>query len=158
MNASEHREDEADRGASQPPGAETGTVFSCPMPLRWSDEDRNGHVNNARVVTLFEEARLQASAVWLRGADFGPRLVRSLTVDYLHPLHYGPVTTAKVWVTRIGTTSFVLHHEIHQAGRACAVGRTVMVNVDEQTSRPTPIDATLRDALSTALIPDEQTP
>lgn len=131
-------------------------VFTCPMPLRWSDEDLNGHVNNARVVTLFEEARLQASAAWLQGASFGPRLVRSLTVDYLHPLHYGPATTAQVSVVRIGRTSFVLHHEIHQDGRACAVGRTVMVNVDEETSRPAAIDADLRSALSAALIPDPE--
>ena len=28
--------------------------FECLMPLRWSDQDLNGHINNARIVTLME--------------------------------------------------------------------------------------------------------
>lgn len=143
-----------DGGADRADGAHEADVFTAAMPLRWSDQDLNGHINNARVVTLFEEARLQASAEWLGSADFGPRLVRSLTVDYLRPLHYGPPATVQVWVARIGTTSFTLHHEIHQDGQVCAAGRVVMVNVDSETSRPLRIDASLRNALNAALIPE----
>lgn len=129
-------------------------IFTCPMPLRWSDQDLNAHVNNARVVTLFEEARLQASAAWLGAAHPGPRLVRSLTVDYLRPLHYREDTTALVWVARLGRTSFVMHHELHQHGRSCSVGRTVMVHVDERTGRPLEVDQSTRAALTAALIPE----
>ncbi|MDZ5077276.1 thioesterase family protein [Nesterenkonia sp. HG001] len=132
-----------------------GRAFVCPMPLRWSDQDLNAHVNNAKVVTLFEEARLQASAVWFRQAPQGPRLVRSLTVDYLHPLLYGEATTAHVWISRIGRTSFVVHHDLLQRGQACATGRSVMVHVDAETGQPTPIGPEMREALAAALIPDE---
>ena len=31
-----------------------------PTPLRWSDLDAYGHVNNARMLSLLEEARIQA--------------------------------------------------------------------------------------------------
>ncbi|WP_374700315.1 acyl-CoA thioesterase [Arthrobacter sp. JCM 19049] len=33
------------------------------IQLRWSDEDKLGHVNNARIVTLMEEARVRCCAV-----------------------------------------------------------------------------------------------
>lgn len=34
--------------------------YECDLPVRWSDQDVNGHVNNARVVTLLEELRIAA--------------------------------------------------------------------------------------------------
>ncbi|MGQ7787504.1 acyl-CoA thioesterase [Nesterenkonia sp. PF2B19] len=125
------------------------------MPLRWSDQDLNAHVNNAKVITLFEEARIQASSQWFRGIPERPRLVRSLSVDYVHPLHYGEETTARVWISRIGTTSFSVHHELHQKGRACVTGRSVMVCVDPEVGRPEPLSPDLRAALEAALIPED---
>lgn len=29
------------------------------LALRWSDQDANGHLNNARIVTLMEESRVR---------------------------------------------------------------------------------------------------
>ena len=33
--------------------------YEFEMQLRWSDQDALGHVNNARVITLMEEARIR---------------------------------------------------------------------------------------------------
>ncbi|GAB3194488.1 acyl-CoA thioesterase [Nesterenkonia suensis] len=131
--------------------------FVCPMPLRWSDQDLNAHVNNAKVITLFEEARIKASAHWFGGVPRRPRLVRSLTVDYRHPLHFSAEATAHVWISRIGTTSFVVHHEIHQEGRACVTGRSVMVSVHPETGKPEPLSDEARRDLEAALIMDAPT-
>ena len=47
-----------------PADAGTPTPFEVGLQLRWSDEDRYGHVNNARLLTLAEEARVRALAAW----------------------------------------------------------------------------------------------
>ena len=36
--------------------------FETELQLRWSDQDAYGHVNNGRLVTLAEEARVRALA------------------------------------------------------------------------------------------------
>ncbi|MBM4591808.1 hypothetical protein GS507_29035 [Rhodococcus hoagii] len=57
----------------------------------------NGHVNNARVVTLLEELRIAAYLDWTDSTpDAGhPRVVRTLSVDYRHPVHTAaPLTGA----------------------------------------------------------------
>ncbi|WP_248122554.1 acyl-CoA thioesterase [Micrococcus lacusdianchii] len=74
----------------------SGGVFECPVPVRWSDQDANGHVNNARVVTLLEEIRIAAYLAWLDSTpDSGlPRVVRTLTVDFRRAVHRPGVTAA----------------------------------------------------------------
>lgn len=43
-------------------------AFQTPITIRWSDQDINGHVNNARALTLVEEARIKASDHWAGGS------------------------------------------------------------------------------------------
>jgi acyl-CoA thioesterase FadM len=45
--------------------------FTTNVALRWSDMDVYGHVNNARVVTLLEEAR--TALLFGEGADAVPK-------------------------------------------------------------------------------------
>src|SRR4029453_11919256 len=42
----------------------TDVRLHVPTPLRWSDLDAYGHVNNARMLSLLEEARIPA--FWVR--------------------------------------------------------------------------------------------
>ena len=68
------------------------TCFVYEFPLRWSDMDVFGHVNNARFLTLYEEARV---ALMFRGArehgltslEQGVVISRH-EVDYLRPVDY----------------------------------------------------------------------
>lgn len=51
------------RSRTGPPTASspaTDMRLHVPTPLRWSDLDAYGHVNNARMLSLLEEARIQA--------------------------------------------------------------------------------------------------
>src|SRR5699024_1295251 len=53
-------------------------AFRCELQLRWSDQDLLGHVNNARTVTLAEEARVRADTAWFDdAAKVGSRVVRT---------------------------------------------------------------------------------
>ena len=79
------------------------------LALRWSDQDANAHVNNATMVTLLEEARVRAAAT-LTGpvaTDTYAHVVRSLEVQYDAELTYADSIEARVWISRIGTTSYL---------------------------------------------------
>ncbi len=76
------------------------------VPLRWSDTDVYGHVNNVMILRLLEEARVAALGEdWLNSAQQGSGtalLVARQEVEYLAPLTYqvAPVPI-DLWVTRI---------------------------------------------------------
>lgn len=140
------------------PGADAPTPFDVEIQLRWSDEDRYGHVNNARLLTLAEEARVRALHAWAPVAPSPDvqRVVRSMEVQYEAPVVYaGPAVTARVWIVRIGRTSFTLRHELWQGGRRCVLCDAVFVQVDAGTGRPVAVSEAERAALERALIPVE---
>ncbi|WP_053004743.1 thioesterase family protein [Kocuria sp. SM24M-10] len=133
-------------------------VHRTVLPVRWSDQDLNRHVNNARVVTLIEEARLSAVAAWL-GEDgvpdpARPRVVVSLSLDYLRPIDHGPELTAHVWVARLGRSSYTVAYELRQHGRAAARARTVLVQTDPATGRSVPLPEGVRTVLEGLVVPD----
>jgi acyl-CoA thioester hydrolase len=134
---------------------ETPAVFVTEMEFRWSDQDPNGHVNNARAVTQMEEARVRATRSWLgTGTGTGTgmvRVVRSLDAVFDRELVYGPVT-GRVWISRIGTTSYTVSHELIQDGEVRAHGDTTIVVLDPRTRRPAPLDGAVRTALGRALV------
>ena len=137
------------------------TPFRTTLPLRWSDQDINRHVNNARVVTLIEEARLAAIEHWL-GSDGipspeRPRVVASLNIDYLRPIDYKPELTADVWVASIGRASYTVAYELFQHGGVVARARTVLVQMDMSTGRSTPLPEMVREALRQQALRSEPT-
>ncbi|MCR8675783.1 acyl-CoA thioesterase [Micrococcus sp. HG099] len=138
-------------------GREAPVPFETEIQVRWSDEDRYGHVNNARLLTLTEEARVRATRAWsgvTPGRDVH-RVVRAMEVQYEAPVVYGPELTAKVWITRIGTSSYTLRHELWQDGRRCVLCDAVFVHVDPETGRSVALAEDERTTLERVLIPAE---
>jgi acyl-CoA thioester hydrolase len=121
-------------------------AFVCELQVRWSDQDVNEHVNNSRILTLTEEARVQATKAWT-GAVPDARVVRALNVSFEHPIHYGPQLFAHVWISRIGTSSFTFSHTLSQNGVRCAHIEATVVTIDPDTKQSTPLSAHLRSAL-----------
>lgn len=120
------------------------------VQLRWSDQDVNGHVNNVRILTLMEEARIRANQQWtatLPGESGPRRVVRALNTVFDHEVQYGKATIIWVWVPKIGTSSFVVGHLLTQDGRPCVYAEATMVVIDAGTGRPTRHDDRLRSAL-----------
>lgn len=127
--------------------------FELEMPLRWSDQDALGHVNNARIITLIEEARIR----WTRGGEANARfrfgtVVASLTINYLRPLHYQPEFRIQVAVTRIGTKSFTVRHMGIQNEATVFDGTTVMVPLAEDGVSSRALNDTERAWLEAALM------
>ncbi|MDN5824440.1 MULTISPECIES: acyl-CoA thioesterase [Arthrobacter] len=125
------------------------------IALRWSDQDANGHLNHARIVTLMEEARVR----WIRTEDGFARLlmgvvVASMTVDYLAQAEYIPSMTIGLGIERIGTKSFTLRHTGVQDGTTVFVGTTVIVPLAADGAASRALTDDEREALGRHLVHD----
>jgi acyl-CoA thioester hydrolase len=101
------------------------------VQLRWSDPDSLGHVNHARALSLFEDARL-AMADGLPGRGM---ILARLEVDYLRQLYYrvGERLVVSSWVIRLGTKSLTVRQELVQDGRVVIRVDCVLVTFDFET-------------------------
>lgn len=100
-------------------------------------------------MTLLEEIRIAAYLDWLDSTpDSGfPRVVRTLSVDYLRPVHHRGILTGRLWVSRIGHSSFDMQHALVQAGAPVATGEATVVQLEADHSSSRPLEADLRQAL-----------
>jgi acyl-CoA thioester hydrolase len=112
-------------------------------------------VNNAKVVTIIEEARI----LWLnhRAMDEGlssfrvPKVVASLRVDYSASVTAEEDVTVSIWTERMGRTSFVLGYRGAQNGRQVFTASTVLVMLDPSTGSPRELTRAERDYLGRPL-------
>ncbi|GAB3814084.1 acyl-CoA thioesterase [Micromonospora zhanjiangensis] len=117
--------------------------------LRWSDLDAYGHVNNARFLTLYEEARVALMFVGGRawGVDsFADGVVISRhEVDYLRPVDYGlgrataeqaPTVRIELWVEEIRASRFTIRYELFDGEVLASRARSVLVPFDLRRQAP----------------------
>lgn len=110
------------------------------VPLRWSDQDINGHVNNAKIVTVVEESRIQwlnrdAALEGLTTFDC-PKVVVSLNVEYRSPVAANRDLHVFLSTERVGRSSFTLVYRGLQDGQETFRARTVLVTLDPDTQSP----------------------
>jgi acyl-CoA thioester hydrolase len=128
-------------------------------PLRWSDMDAYGHVNNVQFLRLVEEARVLALSDGSLGdgdnlPDTGLLVARS-EIEYLEPLVYRPAPVAvDLWVSRIGAADFDMAYEVLDrtengggTGRVYARAETMLVAFNLEAGRPRRIAGTERERL-----------
>ncbi|UYG16774.1 acyl-CoA thioesterase [Brachybacterium huguangmaarense] len=141
------------------------------VPMRWSDIDGYGHVNNSAMLTLLEEARIRA--FWgapdeqiALGAEVLPSalptydsgstvhtVVASNRIEYARELGFRrDAVIVRLWLSRIGGASLTIDYQVltrddPEGTSPYATARTVIVLVDAATGRPTRIDADLRASL-----------
>ncbi|MFC4948911.1 acyl-CoA thioesterase [Pseudonocardia sp. GCM10023141] len=111
------------------------------VPLRWSDQDANRHVNNARVVTLLEEARVGLLYEARTTDKIGGLFVAGLNVDYRRQLPYRPEPLhATLWVAELRAASYKIHYELHVGPKeddpVAVEAWTKMAMFDFDTQRP----------------------
>ncbi|MFD0560366.1 acyl-CoA thioester hydrolase [Stackebrandtia endophytica] len=123
--------------------------FDC--PLRWSDMDAFGHVNNARFLTLYEEARvaLMFTAAKESGTDSfesGVVIARH-EIDYLRPVDHGNKVYIEMWVEEIRNSSFTMAYELFANGVVASRARSVLVPYDLAAGRSRRINDVEREYL-----------
>jgi acyl-CoA thioester hydrolase len=113
-------------------------IYSC--PVRWSDMDVFGHVNNARVLTLYEEARVSlmftgAREHGLSSFENGVVIARH-EVDYLRPVDYADPVRIELWVEEIRPSRFTIAYELFDGEALASRARSVCVPFDMANQRP----------------------
>jgi acyl-CoA thioester hydrolase len=130
-------------------------AIRVPLHLRWSDVDAYGHVNNAAIVGLLEEARVQA--FWsdedsilppLTSASDAWVLVADVYVKYRRVIdHRTEPIEAEVSITTCAGASFVIGYRLLVDGEECVTASTTMALVDGATGRPIRMSPDLRARL-----------
>ena len=117
------------------------TRFTYDVAVRWSDMDAFGHVNNARFLTLYEEARVAmfftgARAQGLTSFEDGIVISRH-EIDYLRPVDYGEDVRIELWISELRPASFTVSYELFDDGMLASRARSVCVpfNLAEQFPR-----------------------
>jgi acyl-CoA thioester hydrolase len=135
--------------------ADTTTGYFCDVPLRWSDMDAYGHVNNVQMLRLLEDARVRGLEDW-----FGPGnrvladgiLVARHEIEYLAPLtfRHAPVRVDVV-VTDVEAAGFRLGYVVRDpddvGSTRYAVAATRLVTYDFAAAAPARLAPQLRTAL-----------
>ena len=125
------------------------------VPLRWSDLDAVGHLNNAVYLTLCEQARIEALGA-LDATDWdraGPVVVAA-SLRYLRPITEPGVARVTVTFGEPGRTSLPTTHTVAldggdtDDGGPAATAEVTLVWVDHATGRPTPVPDALRARLA----------
>jgi acyl-CoA thioester hydrolase len=138
----------------------TRHIYHC--PLRWSDMDAFGHVNNVVFLRYLEEARIDFMFRLAPGDGSplfaGGSVVARHEIDYLRPLvHRHEPVVIETWVTGIRNSSLTVAYEVkdHEGAEQVYVrASTVMVPFNLDTQRPRRITAEERGFLQQYLVPD----
>ncbi len=106
-------------------------TFTYEAAVRWSDMDAYGHVNNARFLTLYEEARVAMFFVGARAHGLGSFeegiVISRHEIDYLRPVDYGHPVRIEMWISELKTASFTVAYELYDEGVLASRARSVCV-------------------------------
>lgn len=130
--------------------------YRTQVPLRWSDMDAYGHVNNVEYLRLLEDARVIGFREWFGQErsllDTGV-IVSRHEIEYLAPLTYRPEPIeVDMWVTGTHGAGFNLGYAVRDpeslGDRVYAVAETGLVLYDFTTARPRRLSDEDRAALA----------
>ena len=125
--------------------------------VRWDDLDAMGHVNNAKYLTLAQEARFEWSFMQHHSKGEIPGLMEMVIaraeVDFLKGITLGGIyVDVALWVEKIGNSSFSMIYEIRNGDELCARVKTVQVGVDKSVSKSRALNEDERKFLEKYLI------
>lgn len=141
------------------------TRLHVAIPLRWSDFDAYAHVNNAEMLRILEEARIQA--FWRPDAGSVPgaataildarpgaetiSLIARQEIEYLAPIPYmrAPIDI-EMWIGRMGGASLEICYEMFSPVGVTprllfTKAATTLVMVTAATATPQRISDSLRE-------------
>lgn len=122
---------------------------------RFGETDALGHVNNASYFSYLEEARIRffeeigyniSSKEW----NF---ILASTKCDFVNQGYFNQQMTINTYVSRIGTKSFQLEHDIicSQTGEIIAKANAIIVYFDFEKQKSAPIPGLLKEGLKSYL-------
>ena len=129
--------------------------FYHPVEVRYGDLDPQGHVNNAKHLTYFEQARI---AYWIELGLFTKDqsfmeigvILADIHLTYLEPIYYGQNIKVGVHIAKLGNKSMTWQQNIVDAdtGKELAKGDIIMVSYDYRAEKSISIPQEWREKIS----------
>lgn len=127
---------------TRPPATQvpsTRHIYQC--PVRWSDMDVYGVVNNVSFLRLLEEARVDF--IWRLGAEQGDAffsggsVVVRHAIEYKRPLvHRHEPVAIHMWVSEVRAAAVTIEYEVRDGDTLCALASTTMAPFNYQGRYP----------------------
>ena len=111
--------------------------FYHPIEVRYGDLDPQGHVNNAKHLTYFEQARIAYMVelgLFTKDQSFMEIgvILADVHITYLAPIYFGEPIKVGVHISKLGTKSMTWMQNIVDAktSKELARGEVIMVTYD----------------------------
>jgi acyl-CoA thioester hydrolase len=130
--------------------------FYHPIEVRYGDLDPQGHVNNAKHLTYFEQARIAYMielGLFTKDQSFMEIgiILADVHITYLEPVYFGQKIKVGVHVVKLGNKSMTWEQQIVDAetGKLLSKGEVVMVTYDYRSNQTIPIPQEWREKIRT---------
>jgi acyl-CoA thioester hydrolase len=130
--------------------------FYHPIQIRYGDLDPQDHVNNAKFLTYFEQARIHyliQLGLFAKGQSFMEVgiILAEVRLTFLAPVHFGTEVRVGARTTRLGGKSLDMVYILQDvaSGQELASGTAVLVAYDYRIRKTIPIPANWREIIAT---------
>jgi acyl-CoA thioester hydrolase len=121
------------------------------LTVRFAETDALGHVNNTSYFIYLEEARIRffEALGYSMGINEWKFIMASTKCDFVSQAYFNQLLTVKTYVSRIGTKSFVLEHEVlcSETKQLIVKGNVVIVYFDFDKQQSEVLPCSLRAGL-----------
>ena len=126
------------------------------IPVRFSDTDAMGHMNNSRFFSFMEEGRV----AYVRklfptekpsdSFSFFPFILADAQCSFKSPVYTGEEIEVALGVTGFGTKSFTMEYLLTEVktARLVATGKSVMVMYDYKSGQSVSVPQEFREAVT----------
>ena len=129
--------------------------FFNPTEVRYGELDPQGHVNNAKYLTYFEQARvyyLIQLGLFTKDQSFMDigLIIADIHIKYNTPTHYGDEIKTGVRTSKIGNKSMIIEQAVIDAttGEIRAMGEIVSVAFDYRVKKTIPVPEEWRETIT----------
>jgi acyl-CoA thioester hydrolase len=128
--------------------------FYHPIEVRYGDLDPQGHVNNAKHLTYFEQARVAYMIeldLFTKDQSFMEIgvVLADVHITYFEPIYFGQNIKVGVHVAKLGTKSMTWEQNIVDAetGKELVKGEVVIVTYDYKEDKTIPVPQEWRERM-----------
>ena len=129
--------------------------FYHPIEVRYGDLDPQGHVNNSKHLTYFEQARVAYMielGLFTRDQSFMQIgvIIADVHIAYFEPIYFGQNIKVGVHTAKFGTKSMTWEQNIVDAdtGKELARGEVIIVTYDYKEEKTIPIPGEWRERIA----------
>lgn len=128
--------------------------FYHPIEVRYGDLDPQGHVNNAKFLTYFEQARVQyliELGLFTRDQSFMQigMIIADIHITYFEPIYFGQNIKVGVHAAKFGNKSMTWEQNVvdEASGKELAKGEVVIVTYDYEEEKTISIPREWREKI-----------